>query len=211
MLTQPRGEHLSSAIVEQINWPMRLQVDEQGAVATWLAAQCDVIDTEHSRCVSLVGTAECMQKTKERVRADRHTRLAREPGAAFTTRLHGEGGEQVGRPIRAASVVCQRAIEPLGEDPSRAAWRIAEPPPRVDAHAHRPTAPGQIERAALVAAVLTPTLFAALRARNCRSCRFDDQNQAAVTFDNHQNDAPAFVRPRCPSHRDHRHSPRWPR
>jgi hypothetical protein len=53
-------------------------------------------------------------------------------------------------------------------------------------------APGEIEWVPLVAAVLPPTQFAAFRTRNGHSRGFDDQNQAAVSFDDDQDDAPAF-------------------
>src|SRR5690242_1167105 len=54
---QPIGEHLGSAVVEQVNRPMRFQIEQQGPIPTLLFSQRHVIDTEHSRStlVTFVG------------------------------------------------------------------------------------------------------------------------------------------------------------
>jgi hypothetical protein len=62
----------------------------------------------------------------------------------------------------------------------------------VDSQTHGVAAPGQIERAPNVGAVLTSTQFAALRARNALACRFGDKHQAPIALDEDQDDAPVI-------------------
>jgi hypothetical protein len=49
---QPIGENLDgTTVVEQVNRPMRFQIEQQRAIPALLLSQRDVIDTEHSRTV----------------------------------------------------------------------------------------------------------------------------------------------------------------
>jgi hypothetical protein len=59
-----------------------------------------------------------------------------------------------GRAVGSPSVAGQHTIEALGEDLARARWHITEPPAAVDSQPYGMAAPGQIERAPLVSAVL---------------------------------------------------------
>jgi hypothetical protein len=80
----------------------------------------------------------------------------------------------------------------LGEDLARAGRRVAEPAPAVHAHPHGLAAPREIERVPIEPTVLPPAQFTAPRTRHGQPGGFDNQDQTAVTFDNDQNDAPAF-------------------
>jgi hypothetical protein len=56
-------------------------------------------------------------------------------------------------------------------------------------------APGQIQRAPKIAAVLTPTQLAAFRARNGFAGGFSNEIEAAIVVDNDQDDAPVLTLP----------------
>ena len=157
----------------------------------------------------IVGVGQSVQEPQERVRADWYTGFARQPSATFAAGLECECGQQFGRAVGTASVAGQHAIEALGEDLAWTAGHVTEPPAAVDSQTHGVTAPGQIERAPVVATVLPPTQFATLRARNSLTRRFDNQDQTAVALDDDQDDAP-LVRLSAKRH-GHRHLPRWPR
>jgi hypothetical protein len=89
-------------------------------------------------------------------------------------------------------VVRQYPIEALGEDLTWAIWHIAEPAATVDTQTHGVAAPGQIERSSKIAAVLTSTQLATLRARNGLACRLGNQGQAPVALYDDQDDFPVL-------------------
>src|SRR5258708_25061131 len=69
VMTQPIGEDLGGAIVEQIDRPVRLEINEQGSVAALFPAQGHVLNTQYPRATMVVGIHERMQNPQERVRA----------------------------------------------------------------------------------------------------------------------------------------------
>jgi len=72
---------------------MRLEVNQQRAVAALLAPQGNVVNAKYARPSLALGVDERMQDPQERVWTDGNTGLARESGTAFATRLQGERGE----------------------------------------------------------------------------------------------------------------------
>jgi hypothetical protein len=70
---QPVGEELGSAIIEQVDRPMPLQVEKQGAISPLLASERNVIDAKNSRTTLALSIGECVEQTEQRVRADWHT------------------------------------------------------------------------------------------------------------------------------------------
>lgn len=94
-----------------------------------------------SRATLVVGIGECMQKAKQRVRADWQVSFAREPRATLAASLEPERAEQFGSAVGAAGVVGQRAVETLGEDFARSSRHVAEPATRAHSKADRPAAP----------------------------------------------------------------------
>ena len=97
---EPVGEDVGSAIIEQVNRAVRFEVEEQGAIAPLLAAQSHVVDTQHSRAALPMVILEGMQDAQERIRADGHTDLAREPSATFAAGLQRKGREQFRGAVR---------------------------------------------------------------------------------------------------------------
>jgi hypothetical protein len=87
MLTKPAGEILGGAIVEQIDRPMRLQVEQQGAIAALLPTQRHIVDAQHAEPTLMVVIGQCVQDAKQRVRADRHASGARQASATFAAGL----------------------------------------------------------------------------------------------------------------------------
>jgi hypothetical protein len=96
-----------------------------------------------------------MQDAQERIRAGGHTGFVRQRGATFATGLQRKCGQQLCCVIGPSGVVRRGTFEAFGEDLASATRHIAEPTSTVDTHPHRLATPGQIERAADVAAVLT--------------------------------------------------------
>jgi hypothetical protein len=103
--------------------------------------------------------------------------------------------------------VGQYAIEALGEDLEWAIWHIAEPSSAMDSQTYGVAAPGQIQGATKIAAVLATTQLAALRARNGFAGGFSNEVEAAIVFDNDQHDAAVLT---LPSHANHQHPPSMP-
>jgi hypothetical protein len=182
--TEPIGEHVGGAIVEQVDSAVRFEIQKQGAIAALLAAQSHVVDTQYPGATFSMVIFERMQDAQERIRADGHADLAREASATFASSLQGKGREQFSCPVRPTSVTSQFTIEAFGEDLPRAGWYVAEPAPAVHAHPRRLATPGEIERVPIVVTVLPPTQFTTLRTRHGQPGGFDDQDQTAVTFDN---------------------------
>jgi len=54
MTPQPVGENFGSALIDQVDWVMRFQVDQERAVPSFTSAQGKVIDT-NTRGVALPG------------------------------------------------------------------------------------------------------------------------------------------------------------
>jgi hypothetical protein len=129
---QPVGEDFGSAIVEQVDRPMRLEVEQQGAIPPLLASKRNVINAKHSRTMRLFGVGERVEQPEERIWADWHARFARQTSATFAASLQGERRQQLGRAVGAPGVVGQYTIQALSEDLPWAIWHIAEPPSAVD-------------------------------------------------------------------------------
>jgi hypothetical protein len=195
VVAQPIGKDLGSAIVEQVNRPVRLQIEQQRAIATLLRSQREVIDTQNSRTALFTLVGQGVQQAKQRIRADGYANFARQTRATLATGLQRERGQQISRFVRPSSVVGEYAIETLGEDLTRAIWHIAEPPPAVNTQAHGVAAPGQVKRSPKIAAVLTSAQFAAFRARNGLACGFGDQHQAPIELNDDQDDLPVLRSP----------------
>jgi YD repeat-containing protein len=115
VLAQPIGEYVGGAIVEQVDRTVRLEVNQQRAVAALFASQGHVVDTQHAWTALNIGVDERMQNPQKCVRTDRDTHFAREASAAFAAALQSEGGEQFSRAVRAAGVARQSSVEALGE------------------------------------------------------------------------------------------------
>jgi hypothetical protein len=173
---QPIGEDLRIAIIEQIDGFMRLEVHQQGSVSPLFAPQSNVVHAQNAWATSNIGVSDRVQDPQECVRANRHTGLARETSASFSSGVQCERGEQFGCVVSPTRVPCQHTVEALGEDPAGAGRGVAEPAPAMDAHPHYLAAPGQIKRMTLVPAMLPPTQLATSRTRNSDSRGLDDQD-----------------------------------
>ena len=147
-----------------------------------------VIDAQHARRSSRADRPSSQQ----RIGADRYASLMRQASATFAAGLQRERCQQLGGFVRAPGVTGQHTIEALGKDSAWAVRRITEPPTAVDFQPHRVAAPWQIQRAPKIAAVLTPTQFATLRARDGLARRFGNQDQTPVMLHDHQRDFPVL-------------------
>jgi hypothetical protein len=209
VMTQPVGQGVSGAIVEQIDWSVCLEVDQQCAVAALLPSQRDVVNTQYPRPTLIVGIRDRMQEPQECVRADWQTHFARQARATFAAGLQRKRRQQIRRAVSTARIPSQRAVETFGKDLPRTRGRIAEPSSAVYPHPYGLPAPRQVEWVALVATVLSSTQLTAFRTRDGHPRGFDNEDQAAITLDDNQDDAPAFGL--CPKRHGHRDSPRQPR
>jgi len=108
----------------------------------------------------------------------------RQSSTTFAAGLQRERRQQLSGFVRAPGVAGQHAIKTLGEDSARAIRRIAEPPSAVDTQTYGVAAPGQIERASKVTAVLAPTQLATLRAWHRFARRFGKEEQTAIALNN---------------------------
>jgi hypothetical protein len=167
-MAEPVCKHLGGAIVEQVNRPMRLEIDKQCAIAALFSTQGNVINAKHSRTMLRFAVSECMEQAKQRIWTDRHARFARQTSATFATSLQCERRQQLSRVVCAPGIAGQYTIEALGEDLSCALRHIAEPPSAVDSQTYGVTAPGQIagvEGSCCAAGVVSLTARVARRAR----------------------------------------------
>jgi hypothetical protein len=103
VMTPPIGEYVGGAIVEQIDWSVRLEIEEQRAVAALLPSQGDVVNTEYPWPMPIVGIRERMQEPQEYVWTDGHARTFRvSPAAALAAGLHRERRQQIGGAVGSA-------------------------------------------------------------------------------------------------------------
>ena len=92
------GTALLDAIVQQVDGPMRFQIEQQRAIAALLLSQRDVIDAQNSRTTLFTFVDQGMQEVEQRIRADRYAGLTRQASAALAASLECEGGQQLGSP-----------------------------------------------------------------------------------------------------------------
>src|SRR5262249_47703464 len=151
-------------------------------------------DTQHPRC-SNWPIAHQVQQPQQRIGARRHASLMRQSSTSFAAGLQRERRQQFSGFVRAPGVASQHTIEALGEDFAWAIWHIAEPPSAVDSQTYGVAAPGQVEWASKVPAVLAQTQLATLRARHRFARRFGNEDQTAIALDNDQDDAPVLTLP----------------
>jgi hypothetical protein len=137
---QPRGQPLGGALVEQVDGPVGLQVDEQRRVAV-APAQREVVDAQHAGRGTRrdVGLAE---QPQQRIGAGRQARRRRQPGPGLATSAQGEAGEGGGDLGRAPRVPRQAAPERLGEGRSPAPRVGAAEAPDRQRQPHLPPPPG---------------------------------------------------------------------
>jgi hypothetical protein len=102
VMTQPVGEYVGGAIVEQIDRSVRLEIDEQRAVAALLSTQGHVVNAQYPRTALLVGIRERMQEPQEYVWTDGHARLSCQSSAALAAGLHRERPQQIGGAVGSA-------------------------------------------------------------------------------------------------------------
>jgi hypothetical protein len=84
---RPVGKHVRGAIIDQIDGPVRLEIDQQRAIAAWLPTYGHLIDAQDAGAAAIIRIRERMQNPQERIRADRHADLAREASATFAAGL----------------------------------------------------------------------------------------------------------------------------
>ena len=113
---QPIGEDLGGTVIEQVNGPVGLQIEQQRAVAALLLSQRDIIDTQNSRTTLFTSVGKRMEQAEQRIGTDGYAGFARQASAALATSLERERRQQLGRVVRTPGVMCQHAIEALGED-----------------------------------------------------------------------------------------------
>jgi hypothetical protein len=98
MLAQPHGEGLGLTIRQQVNDPISLQVDQDGAVAVPTAPR-PIIDRQHARCWSsigaLIGIADHPQ---QRVGAGRHGQPLGQTRSSFAAECEAEMTLQTAQP-----------------------------------------------------------------------------------------------------------------
>jgi hypothetical protein len=104
VMTQPVGEDVGGAIVEQIDRTVRLEIDQQRAITALLPAQGNVVNTQYPRTTLLVAIRERMKEPQERVWTDWHASLARQPSATLAAGLQREGRQQIGGALGSARI-----------------------------------------------------------------------------------------------------------
>src|SRR5262249_19202912 len=155
MLAEPIGEHFCGPFVQQVDRSMCFEVDQECAVSgnTAASAQRYVIDTQHARR-SDRRVDHRVQQPQQRIGADRHAGLTRQTSSAFAACLQRECHQQLSCAVGAPGIAGQYTIEALGEDFAWTIWHIAEPPSGVDSQTYGVAAPGQVEWASKITAVL---------------------------------------------------------
>jgi len=69
VVSKPVGEHLSRTIIEDVDRPVRFEIDQYGAVTTLLSTQCEIVDAQHSWDLHR-GIGHGAQQPQERIGAD---------------------------------------------------------------------------------------------------------------------------------------------
>jgi hypothetical protein len=189
---KPIGENLGGAVVEQINGPVRFQIEQQRPIPALFLSECAVINTQNPRTTLSTFVGKGVQQVKQRIGTNGYAGFARQAGTALATSLQREGGQQFGCVMRAAGVMGQHTIEALGENRTWTIPHITEPPSTVNSQPHRISTPGQVERTPKIAAVWALTELATLRARDRVARRFGNEDQAPVLLHDDQCDLPVL-------------------
>src|SRR5437763_17033015 len=84
---QPIGEDLGGAVIEQVNGPMRFQIQQQRPVPALLFPQRNIIDAQHSRTTLFTVVGEDVQQVKQRIGADGYADLVRQASATLAASL----------------------------------------------------------------------------------------------------------------------------
>jgi hypothetical protein len=87
--TQPIGEDLGGAIVEQVNGLVRFQIEQQGPIPPLLLPQREVIYAQNARSAVLIVVLQTMKDAEQCVGADGHARFVRQPSATLAAGLQG--------------------------------------------------------------------------------------------------------------------------
>src|SRR5205823_103170 len=124
------------AIVEQVNWLVRFQIEQQGAVTPLLLSQREIINAQNARSTLLIIVVHGVEQTEQRIGAGGHAGFLRQASTPFAAGLQCKRDQQLGRVIGTPGVVGQYSIEALGEDLAWALWHVAKPTSAVDTKAH---------------------------------------------------------------------------
>lgn len=141
-LLEPGGERLGISVVDQIDGPASLQVDDDGAVGS-AAAHRPVVDADHTRRLEH-GRGRAANELKELVAAGRHAELGGEPRAGLSSKSEADGPEGVGQARGEARVGGREVRQPLAEDLLVAELLAAPELPNLEADSDGSALDGQI-------------------------------------------------------------------
>jgi len=153
VLLQPRRQAFSSAVGQQVEDPVPLQVDEDGPIAV-TAPPRPIIDPEHARRRAWhrrgIATARHAQ---QRVRAGGDSQPRREACASLSAHNEAEVALQIAQPARPTRGRPCRFAEALGKGSTQAGRVQAPEASDANAQRHWTTLPRQVAEPAGVAAV----------------------------------------------------------
>jgi hypothetical protein len=150
---QPRRKALGPAVRQQVEYPVPLQVDEDGPVAV-TAPPSPIIDPEHARGRAWpwrgIATARHPQ---QRVRADGDGQPRRKACPGLSANNEAEVALQIAQPARPTRRRPCRLAEALGKGSTQAGRVQAPEASDANAQRHRTTLPRQVAERAVVSAV----------------------------------------------------------
>ena len=125
MISQPGGNGLGVAIGQQVDGPVALQIDDDGAVAP-AAAPGPVVDANDPGWWCRLDRGRSDQP-QQRVAADRHGKACGQAGAGLAAHAMRDGTLDVGEPIGTPVPWLGRIRQAFGEDAARTRrYRAAE-------------------------------------------------------------------------------------
>jgi len=148
---EPGGEGRRRPVGQEIDRPMPLQVDEDGAKHL-PASIAPIVHAQHARR-RRGHEVRPADRIDEGVVADDRADGGEEAGGGSPAEGEGERREQRAQPRGAPPVRRDKYGETLGEDTPRTARRGAAPAPGVQADPHRQPLPGEIAEPSLVPTV----------------------------------------------------------
>ena len=169
ILAEPGRQGLGLAILEEIDDPSPLQVDQDGAVAMPLP-EGPVVDSEHTRSRPS-GNVSAAQHTEQGSPTDRRAEASRKPRTGRAAERERDDFQCRSLAQRPSSIGGDQFWEPLGEDGAGTTSRTTSKAADSEAEDQLPTGERQVSDSAVIAAVDTlgppRTERAASVARGC--------------------------------------------
>ena len=148
---EPRRDGLGPPVGQQRNGATALEVDDQRAVGV-AAPPGPVVDADHSRLGDR-RRRHGAHRAQQCVAADRDGEARREPGAGRAADGEAEATVHLSQPSGPPQARRCHRTDALGEDPARAAGRVAPEAAQAQVHLGGAALPGQVAQAAAIAAV----------------------------------------------------------